>query len=448
MEPVPEDIGIPDAALTLGETYIMLDKVPSKTSSTNPSSGKRRKNSNNNNVPVPRVKPPDAPKRFRSSFIFFSMEKHKEIKDKMKADDDGPKVSNITKAVADAWQNLDATEREHYEEMARRDKERYDIEKSNYVPPPGYSLTAKRTREPGAPKRPMSAYLNFANQRRGEVKAQNPDCSNGEISKILSDMWKDLPPEVRKKYKDEESALWAAYKSGMQEWRKRHDGRKRANFKEVPVLAGDHENDAESPRKKRQKNSAGDFTDVGHETGFDDHQLGLGMDPSGNPNPEEMMAASALRGVRGGPQQQTGMGVDPNQYPQSPGGYGAFLGMTGMNSNANGMNGMNPMFGGTPGNVPPPPAAAASGHPGSFGQMEMSNFPYNQYGNYQMSGHPQAMIMAQLRGNSNSYQQQFPGFLCKWINETPFFSFDHSAVMFAKTFAFLQHKTSSLISLN
>ena len=50
------------------------------------------------------------------------------------------------------WRNLSDDERAKYEDMARKDKERYDLEKANYTPPPGVSLIAKRTREPGAPK--------------------------------------------------------------------------------------------------------------------------------------------------------------------------------------------------------------------------------------------------------------------------------------------------------
>lgn len=69
-----------------------------------------------------------------------------------------PQVTNITKAVSEAWRSLSRDERGKYEDLARRDKERYDLEKANYTPPRGMSLTAKRPREPGAPRCVM---LNF-----------------------------------------------------------------------------------------------------------------------------------------------------------------------------------------------------------------------------------------------------------------------------------------------
>jgi high mobility group protein B4 len=87
--------------------------------------------------------------------------------------------------VSDAWRNMGATERAKYDAMAREDKARYELEKASYTAPPGVA-SAKKQRDPNAPKRPMSAFLAFANSRRGAVKGQNQDCSNGEISKVRS----------------------------------------------------------------------------------------------------------------------------------------------------------------------------------------------------------------------------------------------------------------------
>ena len=273
-------------------------------------------------------------------------------------------VTNITQAVAEAWRNLDPEERERYEDMARRDKERYDIEKASYTPPPGYSLTSKRIRGPGAPKRPSSGYFRFANERRGEIKAQNPDSSNAEISKILSGLWKDMPPEERKKHKDEERTQWAAYKIAMRQWKKKNDRRKKQQSARRPASSDDHPDQGGKKKLKTYKDDFGD--DVGNHADFDDPNLGLGgMDP----NPEEMMAASALQGVK-----------NPNQYQHGPGNYGPFFGM-------------NPMFGGTPAS-----------------HFEM-NFPYHHYGHYPMGN--QAMFMAHLRGPPQPYHN-YPGFMGKF----------------------------------
>jgi hypothetical protein len=251
-------------------------------------------------------------------------------------------------------------------------------------------------------RRPMSAYLCFANARRGVVKAQNPDCSNGEISRLLSKMWKNTPDDVKQPFKDEEHAKWEAYKQSMKEWRKTHDGRKKNQMKRVEVedCSFDRLTDTFRGKNKQSKAAEDDFGPIDSESGFDE-QLGLqGIDPTGNPNPEEMMAASALRGVRGG-QQLSGAGCDPNQFSHMHGSYGTWL-----HSGTGNMNGLNPVAGTT--NVTTPIS-------GSFNQMEMSNYPYNQYGNYSIgSSNPQAAMMTQLRGSTNSYQQQYqPSFLCE-----------------------------------
>jgi hypothetical protein len=314
-------------------------------------------------------------------------------------------------------------ERTKYDALAREDKARYEVEKANYKEEKG-ATSKKKQRDPDAPKRPMSAFLAFANSRRGEVKAQNRDCSNGEISKLLSNMWKEFPDEPKQKYRDDEAALWAIYKEGMVEWRKKNDGRKKAS----KALLADS-------RKKRKKKSKDDDQPSVNESAFDDHQLsglgghglgghGLGYDPAGNPNQDEMMAASALRGVRGGPNFPLGPGAGPGisgnpagagfdggmaqqaQLQQGAGGYGSLFAMNSMSAGSPYGSGV----------------AGASGNPaaaGGFGQdmgnttnralLEMG-FPYQQYGGYPL-GNSQAMLMAQaLRGAPASYHNQLLGF--------------------------------------
>lgn len=347
----------------------------------------------------------NAPKRFKSSFIFFSMAKHKQIKEEMAKQDGTAKTTNITKTVSDAWRNMDPEERAKYDEMARKDKARYDLEKANYKAPPGTTST-KKIRDPNAPKRPMSAFLAYANSRRGEVKAKNPNCSNGEISKILSNMWKEAPDSIKQKYRDDEAALWAAYKEGMVEWKKKNDGRKRAS----KMMQN-------GKKKKKKKSKEGDellSAFGGHH--FPGISGGQGLDTTGNPNQDEMMAASALRGVRGttnysiGPGQTSTLGFDGGvsqqhfQQASASGGYGQFFGM-------NGVNAMNPYGTGVTNNggapVTPGPFPQEMGNTTNRALLEMG-FPYQQYNGYPLGN--QAMLMAQaLRGAPSTYPNQLLG---------------------------------------
>lgn len=297
--------------------------------------------------------------------------------------------------VSAAWRALGPLERAKFEEMSRQDKLRYESERRNYFPPKGTKL--KKTKDPNAPKRPMSAYLMYANKYRAKVRADNPFASNGETSKILSTMWKELPGDERKRYKDHEQSLWKIYREKTVIWQTSNGKTIKGKMN---ASTSPRQNVSNESTKNSDHHSMGSIefsSHVDNVAGVDEPLLGLGSVAGVdiNPNTDEIMAASALRGVRGGPQQHFGVGSgDPSQNN----GYNGFLG-------GNSTGGMQPMLGG----------AASVGQTG-YGQMDMSAFPYNQIGYSNMGGNTHAMIMAQLRGNS----QQFPGFMCKLKVNTVF----------------------------
>jgi hypothetical protein len=49
-------------------------------------------------------------------------------------------------------------------------------------------------------KRPMSAYMFFCNDKRQSIKEQYPDKSFGELTKKLSELWKDINSNEKKIY--------------------------------------------------------------------------------------------------------------------------------------------------------------------------------------------------------------------------------------------------------
>jgi len=67
------------------------------------------------------------------------------------------------------------------------------------------SATASTTRQPKAPKdknapsRPMSSYFLFSNQRRRELLDANRSLKITDASKIISEEWKNLTDEKKKK---------------------------------------------------------------------------------------------------------------------------------------------------------------------------------------------------------------------------------------------------------
>ena len=58
-------------------------------------------------------------------------------------------------------QTMSDKEKKRFQEMAERDKERFDSEMKNYEPtePQGKGTKRKQIKDPNAPKRPLNAYF-------------------------------------------------------------------------------------------------------------------------------------------------------------------------------------------------------------------------------------------------------------------------------------------------
>jgi HMG (high mobility group) box len=132
-------------------------------------------------------------------------------------------TTDVAKMVSQAWKDLSEDERERWEEMARQDKARFEMEKSMYTGPWKVPATKRTGKDPTAPKRPMSAFLSFSNSKRSQVKAKFKDTNNAEISRILARMWKESPPEDKSKFIDEEYRLRQDYKIAMAEWKRQSE---------------------------------------------------------------------------------------------------------------------------------------------------------------------------------------------------------------------------------
>ena len=120
--------------------------------------------------------------------------------------------------VSEAWKNLSAEERDIWDEKARLDKERYEMEKSLYDGP--WKVPAiKSSKDPNAPKRPMSAFLAYSNSKRSAVKRENPGLTNAEVSRVLASLWRNADEQEKKRFIDEEFALRQQYKTSIADWR-------------------------------------------------------------------------------------------------------------------------------------------------------------------------------------------------------------------------------------
>lgn len=115
---------------------------------------------------------------------------------------------------------------ETWETLARNDRNRYELEKARYHGP-WHVLKTRKRKDASAPKRPMSAFLAFANSRRADVKRTMPNASNGDTSRALAVMWREAPAEVRKRYIDEELQKREEYLVAVADWKKHKEEEKR-----------------------------------------------------------------------------------------------------------------------------------------------------------------------------------------------------------------------------
>jgi hypothetical protein len=172
-------------------------------------------------------KAPNAPKRFKSSYICFFMAKQPIIKEQL---GDQATVTAISKRSAELWKSLPSAERAVWDEIAAKDKQRYMIEKAQYTGP--WQVPWKRVRkDPSAPKRPMSAFLFFSQGKRSEIKNANPDMKNTEVSRILGEQWRNLLDEERSPHVEQEKAEREKYKISIAAWRVENEAKQEAERK-------------------------------------------------------------------------------------------------------------------------------------------------------------------------------------------------------------------------
>jgi len=97
--------------------------------------------------------------------------------------------------------------------------------------------TKRTPKDPGAPKRPMSAFLAFSNCKRAGLKRKDPSLSNADVSRILSKAWRAAPEDDRKRYIDQEFKLRQEYKVAIEAWRVESEKKKEAERQQRQEIA-------------------------------------------------------------------------------------------------------------------------------------------------------------------------------------------------------------------
>merc|ERR1711915_390625 len=108
-----------------------------------------------------------------------------------------------SKKSSEMWKTLPPDQRAHWDDVAKKDKERYMAEKAMYTGP--WQVPWKRAKkDPSAPKRPMSAFLYFSQDKRRQIKEENPSIRNTEVSRILGELWRNASEEEKRPHVEKE----------------------------------------------------------------------------------------------------------------------------------------------------------------------------------------------------------------------------------------------------
>lgn len=144
------------------------------------------------------------PVNAKSAYNYFTSLMHEEFK----AVYPGKAVDFIDfqRKCAAKWKSLTGEEKGPFEKMAALDKRRFQEEVKIFPPSQvGAKEEKKRkkaAKDPNEPKRPLSAFFLFSNDKRAEVKAANPESSIGEVGKKLGELWRDLGDDRKRVFED------------------------------------------------------------------------------------------------------------------------------------------------------------------------------------------------------------------------------------------------------
>jgi hypothetical protein len=178
-----------------------------------------------------RKKDPDAPRRGRSGYLFFCSEHREQVK---KSLGDNAKATDVTKELGRLWNALKDSKKPGdkkilaaYEKSAADDKTRYQDEKANYTPPETDDSDEKTPMRRGkrkspkkGPKRPKSAYLYFCEDRRKQLKSDNPDFKSTEVTSELGRLWNELKAD------DSRASDLEKYEKQASDDKERYEGEK------------------------------------------------------------------------------------------------------------------------------------------------------------------------------------------------------------------------------
>ncbi|PAA65504.1 hypothetical protein BOX15_Mlig020067g1, partial [Macrostomum lignano] len=160
--------------------------------------------------------------------------------------------TEFSKKCAEKWKTMNAKEKKRFEDMAARDKERFNREMKSYVPADGgKGRKRKKQKDPNQPKRPLSAFFLFCQDERPKVQAANPTWRVGDVAKEMGRRWENCTS--KKKYEEKVARDRQRYEMEMKAYKQGNfTPGKRAKAAAAASNADEGDNDDEDESEEEE----------------------------------------------------------------------------------------------------------------------------------------------------------------------------------------------------
>ncbi|KAL7552161.1 hypothetical protein ACHAWF_015380 [Thalassiosira exigua] len=146
----------------------------------------------------------------------------------------------------------------------RRKSKEEEIEEEEDSPPKGNADDISPTNtdageegtETGRPKRPLNAYMRFANERRSQMMVDHPGARQSEITKLLGEVYRSLDDEEKQPYKDAAAAALAKFKKEHGDEVRTYDTKKRKKQRKEDEARGAKSGDDGDKRPSKRVRSS------------------------------------------------------------------------------------------------------------------------------------------------------------------------------------------------
>lgn len=148
------------------------------------------------------------PKTPKNSYMLWFQDNRAGIVKKLGTED----IGSVGKAAGEEWGKLSARQKKPFETQAAKLKKEYDAEMSEFLASggelkprkiPKAAMAGKKQKDPNAPKRNLSAYLLWLNDKRAKINAALPAGSSpNDVTKQAGVLWKKVSAKDKKKYDD------------------------------------------------------------------------------------------------------------------------------------------------------------------------------------------------------------------------------------------------------